>query len=572
MRGRCAAAPAALLAAGLSLIQLGCRHSPVYDLIVRGGTVIDGTGSPPFDADIAIAGDRIEAIGNLKGASALRVISADGLVVSPGFVDLNGQSGVTLLVDGGAESHIRQGITTELIGERSTPALWTDRQDGAQLEQNGVQVSWTSFREYLDHLKSSGISLNVGSFVPADMVRREILGQKNRHPTQAELRKMIALVRQAMADGAFGLASALTYAPGSYASREELTELARAVGGVGGVYITHVRGETSRPLDAIREAIAIGRDARLPVIIFHLKLGAKNMWGKTSELRTLIENARAEGVDVSATQYPYTAGGTDLMACLPPWVMDGGREKARERLRDSSVRARIRREIETDAELLGWENLVAAAGFEGIQIASASADVDQSLVGRHVSEIAADANVSPWQMFFDLVMNERVGATFHMMSETDVEHVMQMPWVSISTDSAAVHTEGPLATGIPHPRAYGTYPRVLGHYVRDRQLMPLSEAVRKMTGLPAAQARLSRRGLLRAGYFADLVIFDSKTVSDQGTYARPAVYPTGIIYVVVNGTVTLDGGRHTGARAGRPLFGPGLASSGTATLKEEPGS
>lgn len=557
MSPRAWVAAAATVAAIVAVTATGCGSTDGFDVLIRRGTILDGTGGPAYHADVGIVADRIVAMGDLSAAAARREIDAEHLMVAPGFIDLNGQSGVSLLIDGAAHSHIRQGITTEILGERNTPALWTDRQDRAQIEQSGVAVTWRGFSQYFEHLHRKGVSLNVGSFVPADMIRREILGEEHREPTAAELVQMDRLVLDAMDQGAFGLASALTYAPGSYASRHELTELARTAASVGGIYITHVRGETSRPLEAIGEAIDIGRDASVPVVIYHVKLGARKVWGRTSELRRLIDDARAGGLDVSATQYPYTAGGTELMACLPPWVLYGGRSQARQRLRDPALRARIQREIEDEVQILGWENLVAAAGFEGIQIASVPAGGDQTIVGRTLAELAAAAGVTPWTLFFDLLSIEgRVGATFHMMSETDVERAMQFPWVSISTDSAAVHAEGPLSTGVPHPRAYGTYPRVLGHYVRERQIVSLPEAVRKMTALPAAQVRLADRGTLRVGYFADVVLFDPRTILDQGTFAHPARYPVGVEYVLVNGVVTLDRGQHTGARAGRPVFRP----------------
>jgi N-acyl-D-amino-acid deacylase len=536
-----------------------CR--PEYDLIIRGGTVIDGTGAPARRADIGVKRERIDRIGNLEGKRAAKEIDAAGLAVTPGFIDVQGQSGNSLLVDGNGESHIRQGITSEIIGEGSTPALM--RPDPALVLAPGQRPpEWQTFDGYLRTLERYGTSINVGSFAPIAMVRGEVVGLVNRPPTGEELANMEAIVDRAMRDGAFGLATALIYPPAAFASTDEIVSLAKVAARYGGIYITHVRGESFRVKEAIAEAITIGEQAKLPVVIYHLKVAARPLWGTMGDVGKIVEEARARGVKVSACQYPYTAGGTGLAASLPGWVQEGGREEMLARLRDASLRPNIRAEIETKLPGEGFdgaENLVAGSTFEGIQIASVPQDRDQTVVGKRISEIAAGRGEDPWDTYFRLLTDNdgRVGALYHMMSEEDVRTAMRFPWVSVGTDAAAIKPEGELGRGQPHPRAYGTFPRILGRYVRDARLLPMEEAIRKMTGLAAAQLQIRERGELHPGWFADIVVFDPATVVDNATFERPHQYSTGIRHVVVNGIVTVENEQHTGARAGRALYGPG---------------
>ena len=528
-----------------------------FDLIVRGGQVIDGSGGAIQRVDIGITGDRITRIGDLTAESAGRVIDATGLMVAPGFIDVQGQSGTTLLADGNAESHLRQGITTEIIGEGGSPAFWTPgSEDGESLAPFGVAFDWKDFNGYFAKLRQLGTTVNVGTFVPATMVRRAIIGMDNRPPTAEELSRMEAMVDQAMRDGAFGLSSALIYVPGTFAKTEELVALAKVAAKHNGIYITHIRGESFNLFNALDEAIRIGRDAGLPVVIYHLKVGAKANWGRMNEAVAAIDKANAAGVRVSATMYPYTAGGTGLSATLPLWVQEGGRDKMLERLKDPATRAKARKEIET--KLDGWENLLMAATFDGIQVASVPREFDQSIIGKRISQIAAERKADPWDVYFQLLIESggRIGALYHMMSEADVVTGLRAPFVTIGTDSSALRSEGILAQGSPHPRAYGTFPRVLGKYARDDQTLTLHEAVHRMTGAAAAQMGLRERGMLRERYLADLVVFNAKTVKDNATYERPHQYPTGIDYVVVNGVTVLDPQGLTGARPGRPVFGP----------------
>jgi N-acyl-D-aspartate/D-glutamate deacylase len=528
-----------------------------FDLIVRGGQVMDGSGQAPQRADVGIIGDRIARLGDLASASSGRVIDATGLVVAPGFIDVQGQSGTTLLADGNGESHLRQGITTEIIGEGGSPAFWTPgSDDGDSLAPFGLTFDWKDFTGYFDKLRQRGTTINVGTFVPATMVRRAIVGMDNRPPTAEELSRMEAMVDQAMRDGAFGLSSALIYVPGTFARTDELVALAKVAAKHKGIYISHIRGESFNLFNAIDEAIGIGRDAGLPVVIYHLKVGAKANWGRMNEAVAAIEKANAGGVRVSATMYPYTAGGTGLAATLPLWVQEGGRDKMLERLKDPETRAKARREIET--KLDGWENLLMAATFDGIQIASVPREFDQSIVGKRITELATERQADPWDVYFALLIDTggRVGALYHMMSEEDVKTGLRAGFVTIGTDSSALRSEGVLAQGSPHPRSYGTFPRVLGKYARDEKIFEMQTAVHRMTAAAAAQMNLRDRGLLRERYLADLVVFNPKTVKDTATYERPHQYPTGIEYVVVNGVTVLDQKGLTGARPGRPVYGP----------------
>jgi len=540
------------------MIAGGCQQSERrFDLIVRGGQMLDGSGQPASRADVGVDADRIVAIGDLSGATAGRVIDATGLVVAPGFIDVQGQSGTTLLADGNGESHLRQGITTEIIGEGGSPAFWEKRADeGDSLAPFGITFDWTGFGGYFERLRQRGTTINVGTFVPATMVRRSVIGLDNRSPTPAELARMEAMVDQAMRDGAFGLSSALIYVPGTFAQTPELVALAKVAAKHGGIYISHIRGESFNLFAALEEAIGIGREAKLPVVIYHLKVAAKANWGRMKEAVAALEQANAAGVRVTATMYPYAAGGTGLAATLPLWVQEGGREKTIARLQDPATRARARQEIETKID--GWENLLMATTFDGIQIASAPPELDQSIVGKRIQQIAAERKVDPWDVYFQLLVESggRIGALYHMMSEDDVRTGLQSRLVTIGTDSSALRTEGLLARGSPHPRSYGTFPRILGKYVREEKHLSLQDAVHRMTGAAAEQMGLRNRGLIRDRSMADLVVFNPATVKDHATYDQPHQYPTGIEYVVVNGVVVLDPKGLTGVRPGRPLYGP----------------
>lgn len=543
--------------AGLCLAAACTAPADRFDLIIRGGEVLVGDGQPSRREDVGIRGDRIVALGNLSAAQAGQEIDAAGQIVAPGFIDVQGQSGTTLLTDGNGEGHLRQGITTEIIGEGGSPAFWTkETADVDALRQFGMTFDWTGFAGYFERLRERGTTINVGTFVPATTVRRDVIGLDNRRPTAEELSRMEAMVDQAMRDGAFGLSSALIYVPGSFADTAELVALAKVAAKHGGIYISHVRGESFNLFNALDEAISIGKDAGLPVVIFHLKVAAKSNWGRMSEALDKLDQANAAGVRVSATMYPYTAGGTGLSATLPLWVQEGGRQKMIDRLKDPAIRARARTEIETKID--GWENLLLGATFDGIQVASAPPEIDQSIIGKRITQIAAERKRDPWDVYFNLLIDSggRIGALYHMMSEEDVATGLRSTLVTIGTDSAALRTEGVLSQGAPHPRSYGTFPRVLSKYVRDDKVLSLSEAVRRMTGGAAQQMGITDRGLIRAGLLADVVVFDPATVRDRATYEKPHQYPVGISHVVVNGVSVLDPRGLTGARPGRPVYGP----------------
>ena len=544
----------ALVAVVSLLATAAC--APQYDLVIRNGDLVDGTGAPARPADIAITGDRVVAVGAVSGRGR-RTIDAARRVVAPGFIDVQGQSGVTLLADASGESHIRQGITTEIIGEGSTPALWTaDTADRVSIDRYHLQFDWTGFDGYLRALQERGTSINLGSFAPVAAIREQVLGMQNRAATPDELERETGILERAMQQGAFGFATALIYPPASYTNTDELIALARVASKYGGVYISHVRGESFRVKEAIGEAIEIGRQAGLPVVVYHLKIGARANWGHMDDIRAEIEDAQAQGVKVTACQYPYTAGGTNLPATLPGWAQEGGREKMLERLKVPAERARMRHDIEANTEV---ENLLLGATFDGVQIASVPPDRDQSIVGKRLSQIAAERHKDDWDTLFSVLIENdgRVGAIFHMMSEDDVRTAMRYPWVSVGTDSDARRRDGPLGAGQPHPRTYGTFPRILGRYVRDEHVLSLPEAIRKMTSLAASQMKIADRGAIKEGNFADVVIFDPKTVIDTATFEKPQQYPVGVETVIVNGVVTVDAGRHTGAHAGRALYGAG---------------
>lgn len=546
------------LASGLWLLMTGCAPAADrYDLIIRGGDVIAGDGGPTRREDVGIRGDRIAAIADLSAAEGGQVIDATGLVVAPGFIDVQGQSGTTLLVDGNGESHLRQGITTEIIGEGGSPAFWTQATaDVDMLRLFGVPYDWTGFGGYFERLRQRGTTINLGTFVPATAVRREVIGLDNRAPTAAELSRMEAMVDQAMQDGALGLSSALIYVPGTFAQTSELVALAKVAARHNGIYITHIRGESFNLFNALDEAIGIGHDAGLPVVVFHLKVAAKANWGRMNQALDRLAKANAAGTRVTATMYPYTAGGTGLAATLPLWVQEGGRDKMLARLADPDLRKRARSEIET--KLDGWENLLLATTFDGIQIASAPADMDQAIIGKRIAQIAAERKADPWDVYFKLLIDSggRIGAMYHMMSEEDVATGLRSGLVTIGTDSSALRREGVLSQGAPHPRSYGTFPRVLAKYVRDDQVLTLNDAVRRMTGAAATQMGITDRGLIRAGMLADVVIFNAATIRDNATYEQPHQYPTGIAHVIVNGVPVLDPKGLTGARPGRPVYGP----------------
>lgn len=535
---------------------------PQFDLLIRNGRVIDGTGRPGYNADIGIKGDRIMRIGNLRGSTAARVIDATGQVVAPGFIDMLGQSEAFLLIDPRGMSKVVMGVTTEITGEGESIAPVNERQIKEQEDFNQrfhLNIDWRTLGDYFKRLEKQGSGLNLGTFVGATQVREYVIGYDDRPPTPAELDQMKQLVADAMKDGALGLSTSLQYVPARFAKTDEIVELAKVAHQYGGIYITHQRSEANAIDDSMKEVFEIARRAKIPAEIWHFKTAYKKNWGRMPEMLRRVAAARRQGLKISADVYPYVAGSTSLSACLPPWALEGGTEKMLARLKDPQTRARLKKEISNDSK--DWENIyLGSGGPPGILIANVvNRDLD-SMQGKRLSEVAAAQNKDPLDALFDFIIADRgqTGAIFFMMQENDMLAALKSPFVSICTDNGARATDGPLAGSKSHPRGWGTYPRILGRYVRDQHLMPLEFAIHKMTGLPAANLGLKMRGLIREGYAADITIFDPKTVMDRATFEEPNQYPVGINFVIVNGQIEVDGGKRTPALAGQVLRGPGF--------------
>lgn len=534
---------------------------PEYDTIIRNGRVVDGTGRPGFKADVAIKGERVARIGDLSGAHAQRVINASGQIVAPGFIDMLGQSETFLLIDPRAMSKVMMGVTTEITGEGESIAPLNDRILKEQEDFNrryNLTVDWRTLGEYFRRLEKQGAGINLGTFVGATQVREYVIGYEDRPPTAAELEQMKQLVAEAMKDGALGVSTSLQYVPARFAKTGEIVELAKVAHQYGGMYITHQRSEANAIDDSMKEVFEIARRANIPAEIWHFKTAYKRNWGRMPEMLRRIEAARRQGLKITANVYPYIAGSTSLSACLPPWALAGGTDQMMARLGDPQTRARLKKEITTDSR--EWENIyLGSGGPSGILIASVVSRDLESSQGKRLSEIAAQQNKDPLDALFDFLIADhgQTSAIFFMMTESDMQAALKAPFVSICTDSGARATDGPLAGSKSHPRGWGTYPRILGHYVRDERLMPLEYAIHKMTGLPASNVGLKNRGLLREGYFADITIFDPRTVIDRATFQEPNQYPLGINFVIVNGQIEVDKGARTPVLAGRVLRGPG---------------
>jgi N-acyl-D-amino-acid deacylase len=533
-----------------------------YDLIIKNGRVVDGTGRAAFDADVAITGDRVVAVGQLpKGWTARRTIDAHGLVVAPGFIDMLGQSEQNVLIDRRAMSKVMMGVTTEVTGEGDSIAPTDERlikEDESFYKRYNLTVDWHTLGEYFRRLERDRSGINLATFVGATQVRAYVVGFDNRAPTSDELEKMKALVASAMEDGALGVSTSLQYVPARFAKTDEIVELAKVAHRYGGIYMTHQRSEANALDSSLAEVFEIARRAQIPAEIWHLKTAYKKNWGRMPEVVAKINAARANGLDITADVYPYTAASTSLTACLPPWAQEGGIEKMLARLRDPATRERIKADILKDSN--DWENIyLGSGGASGVLIGSVVNKDVESLQGKRVSEIAKEQGKSELDALFDLIIADRgqTGAIYFMMSEDDLRAALKAPFVSICTDSGARATDGPLAGSKSHPRGWGSYPRILSRYVRDEHLLTLEEAVNKMTGMPAARVGLKGRGVLRAGAFADITIFDPGTVRDRATFDDPNQYPVGIEYVLVNGQVEVDREHRTDVNAGRPLRGPG---------------
>lgn len=526
-----------------------------FDVLIRNGTIYDGSGANPVIADLGIKGDLIAAVGNLKTASANTVIDAKGLAVAPGFINMLSWSTVSLLIDGKSQSEIRQGVTTQIMGEGQSMGPLNEEMKQRTLERQGdmrFEIHWTTLAEYLAYLEKRGVSPNIASFVGSGTIREHVLGLKNRKPTLAEMDRMRELVRREMEMGALGLGSSLLYAPDSYSSTEELIKMCEVVAEYGGMYISHIRNEGSRLLEAVEELIGISKVAGVPAEIYHLKAGGEANWGKMDGAIARINSARAEGLKITANVYLYTASANRLASKLPAWAHEDGDEALCNRLRDPVIRSKIR------AEMLkrGRFSKTLLIGFDSERL--------QPLVGKTLEEAARIRGKDQVDTLMDLVLEDRAFprvATFSM-SEDNIRKQLRQPWVSLGSDAPSIATEGVFIKSMTHPRAYGNFARLFGKYVRQEKLMPLQEAVRRVTGLPASNLRLDRRGTIRAGFFADIVVFDPERFTDVSTFDNPHRYAVGMWHVFVNGVQVLSDGDHTGAMPGRALRRQGKTGHG----------
>jgi dihydroorotase/N-acyl-D-amino-acid deacylase len=539
-----------------------------FDVIIKNGHILDGSGGPWYAASIGIRGDRIAAIGKLDGAQAAKVIDANGRIVSPGFIDMLGQSEVALLIDNRSLSKLSQGITTEITGEGGSIAPQNEKTLAPMkpfLEQYKLVVDWTTLDGYFRRLEKDRTPLNLGTYVGAAQIREAVIGDDDRVPTAAELETMKGLVAQAMKDGALGVSTALIYPPGHYAKTEELIELAKVAGQYGGIYASHMRSEGTSEVAAIDEAIRIGREGGLPVEIFHLKVVGKPRWGSMPRIVEQIQAARDSGLDIRADQYPYVAGGTALASSMPPWVANGGVAKLLERLHDPKIRVRIKSEMASDHR--EWENLYFdSGGGAGVMIAGVVNPDLKKYNGVTLAELAKAEKKTELDALMDFVIadNAQTGALYFIADEKDLVYGLKQRWTSIGLDGGELSLDGPLFEPHAHPRSFGSMPRFLGHYVRDQKLLPLEEAIRKITSMPAQREHLTDRGLLKTGFYADITIFDPATIIDKATYAKPTELSEGVDYVIVNGEVEYDHGTLTGVKAGRALRGPGWSGESRA--------
>lgn len=527
-----------------------------YDLLVRNGRIVDGTGNPWFHGDVAVRGDHIVAVGHIPAAAARREIDARGLVVAPGFIDIHSHSDFLLLEDGAAASKVRQGVTTEVLGEGSSPGPYQGRLSPRSATIRGQNVSWTTLGGYFDALEKSGSAVNVASYVGLDNVWQSVMGSSHDRPTSAQFEEMKRLVDEALRDGARGLSTMLAMPPGALATTDELVELSRVVARHGGIYSTHNRNEGTGVFDAVKEAIEIGERAGVRVDIIHLKIADQQYWGRMNEVVASIGAARQRGVDVQANVYPYTRGNNDLASIIPPWAHEGGKEKLLANLRDPALRDRLKRDIREG--LPGWYNhFTAIRGDWSRMLVSGRGSYQGLTMDRILSLRAADKTPRPDDLdeLCELLLDQggSVPTVYAHHTDEDMQRALVQPWCSIGSDGSAYAVEGPLRRGNPHPRNFGTFPRVLGSYVREQGLLTLEDAIRKMTSLNAAKINLRDRGLVRAGYFADLVIFNAEQVIDRSTYTDPFQYSEGISHVLVNGQLVFDEGRATDARPGRAL-------------------
>ena len=549
------------LTAIVLILLMACNPRPAYDIILRQGTIYDGSGSSPYVADIAINADTIAAIGNLEKARGEIDLDVERLAVAPGFINMLSWAGESLIADGRSQSDIRQGVTLEVMGEGwSGGPLNPDMKRENTKQQGDIKydIEWSTLGEYLEFLENKGVSCNIASFVGATTIRINALGYEDRQPTTAEMEHMKKLVRQAMEEGAVGLSSALIYAPAFFAQTDELIALCKEVSTYNGLYISHMRSEGDQLLEGVDEVIEIAGKARIRAEIYHLKAAGRDNWNKMDLVIAKIDSARGAGLQITADMYDYTAAGTGLYATMPKWVQEGGHDAWVARLKDPGIRERVIREMRQPGK--DWENFYYMSGSpENIMLVGFKQDSLKYLTGKTLAQVAATRHTSPEETIIDLVIQDdsRVDAIYFLMSEENIRKQIALPWVSFGSDEASLAPEGVFLKANPHPRAYGNFARLLGKYVRDEHIIPLEEAIRKLTYLPAENLGISRRGMLKQGYFADIVVFDPGSIQDQATFEEPHQYATGVSHVFVNGQQVLRDGEHTGATPGRIVRGPG---------------
>ena len=548
-----------------AFLSTAAGQPETFDTIIRGGMVYDGSGSPGVRSDVGIRRDRVVAVRDLSAATATTVIDAGGLAVAPGFINMLSWSTESLLVDGRSQGEIRQGVTTQIFGEGGSMGPLNDAMKQRMVEQMGdlkFDITWTTLSEYLRDLERRGVSQNVASYLGATTVREHVIGLADRKPTASELETMREIVRREMEAGALGIGSSLIYAPAFYASTDELIELCKVAAKYHGKYISHIRSEGNRLIEAVEELIRISREAKIPAEIYHLKAAGEANWSKMPRVIAMIEQARRSGLRITADMYTYTAGATGLDASMPPWVLDGGYEEAFKRLRDPGTRKKIATAIRTSSR--DWENLFLAAGSpDRVLLVEFKSDALKPLTGRTLAEAAKMRGEDPVDTIMNLVLEDRsrVGTVYFMMSEDNLTRQIRLPWVSFGSDAASMAPELPFTKSSAHPRAYGNFARVLGKYVREEKALTLAEAISRMSGLPATNLELEQRGFLRSGMFADVVIFDPATIADRATFEKPHQYAVGVRDVLVNGVAVLRNGEHTDARPGRALWGRGRTAT-----------
>ena len=544
----------------LPIILVSCKPEVHYDTIIRNGLVYDGTGSPGVKEDVGISGDSVAALGDLSKAKSTNEIDAKGMAVSPGFIDVQSQSMETLIQDGRSLGAVSQGVTLEVFGEGESEGPLNDTMKKI-IEKNlgdiKYKVEWTSLKDYLQFLQHKGVSTNVASYAGAATIRENLLGYANRAPDSAELAKMKLLVKQSMEEGALGIGSALIYAPGTYAKTNELVELCKVAAGYGGTYISHIRSEGNQLLEGADELIRISAEAHIPAIFYHLKVAGRSNWNKIDPLIAKIDSARKSGLDISACMYNYTAGATGFDASMPTYVQEGGLDKWIERLKDPSTRKKILKEMVTPTN--AWENLFLGAGPENIICTGFKQDSLKYLTGKRLSEIAKLRNKRPEETVIDLIIQDhsRVEVIYFLMNEDNVKKEVKLPYMTFGSDAASMAPEGVFLKSSTHPRAYGNFAKLLGTYVREEKLIPMEEAIHKLSGMAADQLKIKKRGVLKTGNFADVVVFDPATIADHSTYEKPHQLATGVNDVFVNGVQVLKDGKHTGAKPGQAVFGPG---------------